>query len=182
MVAGDFNYPDINWDTVEPVKHSEHTSQKVIDAVRNSFLHQHVSQPTIYRHEQNPITRDLVLTSEENTINHINYLPGLGMSDHVSIFFKQNVYIAKPEHTEPNFHYNKNDYAKLKTSKNAFPLTSNQQWLHIPTLCPTKDKTRIIWMIRAAMAEQENSIWPGNAAQKLETFLTTSESHKRKIN
>ena len=72
--AGDFNHPDINWDTVESVKHSEHTRQRFIDAVRDSFLHQHVTQPTRYRHEQHPSTTDLVLTSEENMINHINYL------------------------------------------------------------------------------------------------------------
>ena len=74
VIAGDFNYPDINWDSVESVKHSEHTSQMLIDAVRDSFLHQHVTQTTRYRHEQSPSTRDLVLTSEENMINH-NYLP-----------------------------------------------------------------------------------------------------------
>ena len=60
VIAGNLNYPDINWETVESVKHSEHTSQKFIDAVRDSFLHQHVTQPTRYRHEQNPITLDRV--------------------------------------------------------------------------------------------------------------------------
>ena len=97
VIAGDFNYPDINWDTVESVKHSEHTSQRFIDAVMDSFLHQHVTQPTRYHHEQNPSTLDLLLTSEENMINHINYLPGLGLIDHVCIFFELSVYIAKPE-------------------------------------------------------------------------------------
>ena len=103
VIAGDFNYPDINWDTVESVKHSEHTSQKFIDAVMDLFLHQHVTQPTRYRHEQNPSTLDIVLTSEENMINHINYLPGLGLSDHVCIFFELNVYIAKLNNLNLNF-------------------------------------------------------------------------------
>ena len=90
VIAGDFNYPDIKSD-IESVKHSEHTSQMFIDAVRDSFLHQHVTQPTRYRHEQNHSTLDLVLSTEENRINHINYLPGLGLSDHVCIFFELNV-------------------------------------------------------------------------------------------
>ena len=41
-------------------------------------------------------------------INHLNYLPGLDLSDHVFIFFVLNVYIAKPEH---KFCYHKGDYA-----------------------------------------------------------------------
>ena len=113
VIAGDFNYPDINWDTVESVKHSNHTSQRFIDAVRDSFLHQHVTQPTRYRHEQHPSTLDLVLTSEEDMINHINYIPGLGLSDHVCIFFELTVYIAKPEQSEPKFCYHKGDYASI---------------------------------------------------------------------
>ena len=68
VIASDFNYPAINWDTVELVNHSEHT-KKFIDAVRDSFLHKHVTQPTRYRHEQNPSTLDLVLTSEKKHEN-----------------------------------------------------------------------------------------------------------------
>ena len=174
VIAGDFNYPDINWDTVESVKHSEHTSQRFIDAVRDSFLHQHVTQPTRYRHEQNPSTLDLVLTSEENMINHINNLPGLGLSDHVSIFFELNVYIAKPEQSEPKFCYHKGDY----TSKNNYLMgihwvtalqgkTVEDIWkylstelksamdAHTPKSCPSKDRKRKIWMNRAAMAKQK---------------------------
>ena len=149
VIAGDFNYPDNNWDTVESVKHSEPTSQKFIDAVRDSFLHQHVTQPTRYCHEQNPSTIDLVLTSDKNMINHINYLPGLGLTDHVCILFELNVYIATPEQSEPKYCYHKGDYASTniyrmginwvsalqgKTVEDVWkylPLNSNQQGMHI---------------------------------------------------
>ena len=106
-MAGDFNYPDINWDTVESVKYSEQTSQIVFDAVRDSFLHQHVTQSTRYRHEQNPSTLDIVLTSEENMISHINYLPGLGLSDHVNK--TKRLHRKTPEQSEPKFCYHKPD-------------------------------------------------------------------------
>ena len=36
-------------------------------------------------------------------------------------------------------------------------------------------------MNRAAMAKQKKSTWLGNATEKLETLLTTSEPHKRKM-
>ena len=95
------------------IKHNEHTSQRFIDAVRDSFLHQHVTQPTIYYTSVKTSSLDLVLTSEENMIHHINYLPGLGLSDHVYIFFELNVYIAKPEQSEPKFCYHKGDYTSI---------------------------------------------------------------------
>ena len=60
VITGDFNNQDTNWETVESI---EHTSQKFIDAVRDSLLHQHVSQPTRYRHDQNPSTLDLLTSA-----------------------------------------------------------------------------------------------------------------------
>ena len=82
-------------------------------------------------------------------INHINYLPGLGLSDHVCIFFELNVYIAKPEQSEPKFCYHKGDYTSInnylmginwvtplqgKTIEDIWKYISteiNQQWMHI---------------------------------------------------
>ena len=109
LIAGDLNYPDINWDTVGSVKHSQNTWQKFIDAVRDSFLHQHVTQPTRYRHEQNPSTLNNVLTSEVNIIKHINYPQVLGLTDHVCIFYLK-LNVTKPEQYVPIFCYHKGDY------------------------------------------------------------------------
>ena len=123
---------------------------------RDSFLHQHVTQPPRYRHEQNPSTIDLVLTSKENMINNINCLPGLGLSDHVCIFFELNVYITKPEQSEPKFCYHKGDFASInnyllginwdpalqcKTDeyvwKYLFTELKSAMDAHIPKSCPT---------------------------------------------
>ena len=201
VLAGDFNNPDINWDTVESDKRSEHTSQRFIGAVRDSFLHQHVTQPTRYCHGVNPSTLDLVLTSEVNMINHINYLPGLGLSDHVCILFELTVYIAKPEQSETKFCYHKGNYTSINNDLMGINWVTALQgetvediWkylstelksamdAHIPKSCPSKDKKRKIWMNRAAVAKQKKSTWLGNATKKLETLLTTSEPHKRKMN
>ncbi|KAK2164351.1 hypothetical protein LSH36_65g06023 [Paralvinella palmiformis] len=78
MTVRGFNYTNIDWSTTTITKASQHTSQIFIDAVRDVFLHQHVTEPTRYWHGQNPNVQDLILTDEENTIKIIEYIPGLG--------------------------------------------------------------------------------------------------------
>ena len=54
LLAGDFNHPVISW-TPSPVlpidisPNSSHT--KFIECIRDSYLHQHVTQPTRFRDE-----------------------------------------------------------------------------------------------------------------------------------
>ena len=87
-------------------------------------------------------------------INHINYLPGLGPSDHVCIFFELNIYITKLEHSEPKFCYQSiNNYLlginwltvlQGKSVEDVWKYLSTElksaMDAHIPKSCPTKDK------------------------------------------
>ena len=50
VIAGDFNYPEIDWNTWTTAKSEEHHSHKFIDACRDAYLHQHTTQPTRHRH------------------------------------------------------------------------------------------------------------------------------------
>jgi len=75
MIVGDFNYPNIDWSTTTTTKDNQHTSQKCISTVRDVFLHQHVTEPTRYRHGQNPNVLDLILPNGENVIKSIEYIP-----------------------------------------------------------------------------------------------------------
>ena len=134
-------------------------------------------------------------------IKHIiHYLPRLGLSDHVCIFFELNVNIAKHEQSKPKFCYHKGDYASInnylmginwvtalqgKTVEDVWKYLSTElksaMDAHTPKSCPSKNKIkRKIWMNRGAIVKQKKSKWLGNAKQKLETLLTTSEPHKRK--
>ena len=60
-------------------------SQAFLDAVHDSYLFQHVTTPTHYRLNTTANILDLVLTNEEAMINIIQYLPGIGSSDHVCL-------------------------------------------------------------------------------------------------
>ena len=55
-----------------------------------------MSEPTRYRHEEDPNLLDLVLSSEEGMVCDLDYLPPLGESDHVCIQF--NVKCAQSTH------------------------------------------------------------------------------------
>ena len=108
--------------------------------------------------------------------------------------FELNVYIAKPEQSEPKFCYHKGDYASInnylmgihwvtalqgKTVGDIWKYLSTElksaMDAHIPKSSPSKDRKRKLWMNRAVMAKQDKRTWLGNATQKLETLLATSE-------
>lgn len=71
LIAGDFNYPDINWNTITTTRGEDHDSQLFIDTVRDVYLHQHLTDPTRHRYGQNQNTLDLILTNEEDIISNV---------------------------------------------------------------------------------------------------------------
>jgi len=83
MIVGDFNFPVIDWDTETTPKSNTHStsSQRFLDAVRDAYLYTHVTQTTRCRHDQNPHIQDLLLTSDDDMINNIEYNAGIGLSD-----------------------------------------------------------------------------------------------------
>jgi len=69
MIMGDFNYPDINWDTQTSDHPSDHPSQGFLSCYRNCFLYQNVTRPTHYRAQQQANILDLMFTNESGMIN-----------------------------------------------------------------------------------------------------------------
>ena len=59
-----------------------------VEALSDSFLHQHITQPTSVRHGWEPSILDLVLTNEEGIIENIDYRNPLGKSDHLVLTFE----------------------------------------------------------------------------------------------
>ena len=83
ILIGDFNFPNINWDSCTAAGSNTGTTQshKFLSSVQKNFLTQHVLFPTRIRGIQTPHILDLVLTYE-NVIDQINSLSPLGKSDH----------------------------------------------------------------------------------------------------
>jgi hypothetical protein len=115
LVMGDFNHPEIDWKNETTKGSLDHPSYKFIEAIRDSFLVQHVLEPTHQRNEEeNANTLDLLFTNESNMIESLRYLEPLGKSHHRKIQFKFQGYSDNKSVKTTKFAYNKGDYSKLR--------------------------------------------------------------------
>ena len=117
---GDMNFRGINWETItnfEKNSLQKNENEIFIECIRDSFLFQHITEPTRHRGTDNPSTLDLILTNEENLISNINIESPLGASDHSLISFC--VDCCTPQ-SEPKIKviYDKGDYSKMKNELN----------------------------------------------------------------
>ena len=46
IIAGDFNYPDLDWQSVVSPQDTANNDTRFMEAVRDAFLFQHVTDPT----------------------------------------------------------------------------------------------------------------------------------------
>ena len=124
LIAGDFNYPQIDWDLVFCSAPESHPTHKFLNAVQDCLLFQHVTQPTRFREGTTPNVLDLVLTNEEGMLNNLQYLPGLGKSDHVMLQFTLACYTTPIELKERKLNYNRADFVKMNTLISDFDWSS----------------------------------------------------------
>jgi len=113
LICGDFNYCDINWSDPTLPSSCTHHSQMFLDALHDLYLYQHIFQPTRYRSNAVPHTLDLVLSNEEGMVDDIQYLPGLGNSDHVCVFFNFVCYLEVTNYKIPKYNIHRADYDKM---------------------------------------------------------------------
>ena len=119
MMVGDFNHPTISWQPEPHIRYDHapgHPDLLFVDCLHDSFLHQHIDQPTRYRINQAPTIDDLILTSNESLIEHINYNCHLGHSDHITINFTLDFSTnrSKPLTNTRRYQYHKTDVQKMK--------------------------------------------------------------------
>jgi len=75
IIVGDFNLPKVNWQTNSSC--GDNTARLFLDFVSTRGYYQLVSFPT---REENIL--DLILASDEQTVNSVLSRPPLGHSDH----------------------------------------------------------------------------------------------------
>ena len=110
MVLGDFNRRDIDWELITA---SSSEDNKFIDAVRDSFLYQHIKVPTRGRGSQTLSLLDLVFTMSKDDIETIEVTNPLGKSDHALIKLVYRCSPAKqPSRKVPDF--KKADFDQMK--------------------------------------------------------------------
>ena len=64
-----------------------HQKDFFIDRLQDTYLNQHVTQPTRFRERQQPMCDDLILTTDEGDISdiYIIYSTGIDKSDHIRL-------------------------------------------------------------------------------------------------
>ena len=82
LLMGDFNFPEIDWNTEICETSKNHPAAKFLKATKDAFLIQNQKLPTRYRKGQKENVIDLVFTNSEDMLNEISVIPGLGKSDH----------------------------------------------------------------------------------------------------
>ena len=112
-IVGDFNYKNINWSTYSTPCNEQSKEAKFLDAVKDSFLYQHVLEPTRARGKDDPSIIDLILTNEEMQISNLDYNAPLGKSDHSVLLFNYNCFIDYSKPRE-KFLYHKADYPSMR--------------------------------------------------------------------
>ena len=84
LIMGDFNLPNLLRSHTHSVNSLESVFQQLLHELP---LYNHVSNYTRYRGTDTPSILDLVLTSEENVIDSLDYDTPLGLSDHIVLIF-----------------------------------------------------------------------------------------------
>ena len=112
-IVGDFNFPSINWSNWTTSHNEESKEEKFLEAVRDSFLYQHVKEPTRCRGTDEPSTIDLIFTGENNQITGLRYLSPLGKSDHSVLSFHFTCYAERKSSSKRHI-YNEGDFMAMK--------------------------------------------------------------------
>ena len=115
LICGDFNYSGIDWDNLSLLPASPPIVQEFIDTIQDLYLFQHIMKPTRYRPGETPNILDLVFTNEQTMIDEIQYLPGLGCSDHVCLSFKFMCYaVQEPGNNRPKYNLRHADFETMR--------------------------------------------------------------------
>ena len=115
LLMGDFNYPDIDWTNWTTKSESTESQEfKFIECIRDSFLFQHITNPTRVRGSDTPNVLDLIFTNESNMASNIEYQSPLGKSDHSVLKFDFNCYTVIQNYSRKKVYYNKADYNTIR--------------------------------------------------------------------
>ena len=118
VIVGDFNFPEIDWNTLTTSGKEDSDSFKFLQAGQDTFLSQIVDFPTNFTPQKNgSITTtciDLVLTDNINLIASVQPIGQLGKSTHAIINCELVIPTSKNETTQLVPDYSKCDFKSIK--------------------------------------------------------------------
>jgi len=119
IIGGDFNFPDICWDTWKPtVLRTASVHKKFLNFLMENSLSQLVG--FITRTISNSIL-DLVATTSPQLIENLQGVPGTGISDHHIVSFNINIKPKTPQKTPRKIYsFHKADISALRNEVDEF--------------------------------------------------------------
>ena len=196
VIVGDFNHPGITW-TPDPQLaegvSSGSPSQRFVECIRDTFLLQHISEPTRYRDGQRSTLDDLLFTNEHEMVEDLKIRDPVGASDHASISSIMTFASQDPIGKGVYRNYNRADYDEMRKAVNLdwheiFREKSVQEMLdiieqvlnetvdrYVPKIDPNNGRKRrkSLWMNQNAIrkVKRNTSFGFGTSIQKI--VLTT---------
>ena len=180
---GDFNYNKIKW-TPQPIPPNEaaiDTAEiRFVECIRDTFMYQHISEPTRYREGNRPTLDDLVFSSELNSITKISHQSSLGKSDHEAITCKIQVNPLTTNLNKTSYSYDKGDYLQMRemlnidwdatlnglSTQDAMDRVESLYKVALEQCIPKKEysttrKSKPIWLTRSALRKcrKKHSAW-----------------------
>ena len=114
-IVGDFNYKAINWASWTTTHGDESSQARFVEAVRDSFFHQHVVESTRRRGTNEPSVLDLVFSNETLQVSEIIHNSPLGKSDHDVLTFDFQCYVDYTKQKE-RLCFHKGNYCAMLES------------------------------------------------------------------
>ena len=96
LITGDFYYPDLYWQSGASPPDAENKDTTFMEAVRDAFLFQNVTDPTNYRGDHTLNTLDLILSNEDNMVKELQYTAPLGKRHYQVLHFQYTCYLDAP--------------------------------------------------------------------------------------
>jgi len=114
LLMGDFNFPEINWNISRVNAADNHPAESFWNCIQDLFLHQHVLDPTHYRHGQIANTLDLVFTNGEELVTDLQYNVPIGKSHHLTLTWTTTCYLQRAATRTVKHCYNKGDFVAMR--------------------------------------------------------------------
>ncbi|ESO02987.1 hypothetical protein HELRODRAFT_173822 [Helobdella robusta] len=112
LMLGDFNFPEIDWETFSCRGSDEKIENEFLSILKDKFLIQHINFPTRFRDGQAANILDLVISAKE-LVRNIMHHPPLGNSDHSIVEFKVIGFRCPPEKYKKKYCYDSGNYESL---------------------------------------------------------------------
>ena len=188
LICGDFNYSSIDWENI-CLTSSNPSARVFIDTVQDLFMFQHIVKPTRYRGEDTLHVLDLVFTDDENKVDNLTYLPGLGNSEHVCISFDLILPFCHVDSDDsPRYNLYGGDFDIVRSLLSAviwetdmFDLSINDCWNYFPAtfdgimracvLLTRPNNCKNIYMTKEAMRLKNKKINYGGVILRLNPMI-----------